>query len=161
MEASASRRLRGQLLAPLAGIQPAEVRSPLRRMRHAPTRVLCTRRTPRESRAKWRSMLTYDALFPRYVRARILLEDANTGCVASFGDKLCIILCRFSRAEHQLVLPLWHPDQQPSNTLKELIDWHTSAFASNKGARLSGDALEWKEDKEMWLKLIANGEAGI
>jgi len=97
----------------------------------------------------------------RYVRARILLEDANTGCVASFGDKLCIILCRFSRAEHQLVLPLWHPDQQPSNTLKELIDWHTSAFASNKGARLSGDALEWKEDKEMWLKLIANGEAGI
>ena len=46
VEASASRRLRGQLLAPLAGIQPAEVRSPLRRMCHAPTRVLRTRRTP-------------------------------------------------------------------------------------------------------------------
>ena len=69
VEASASRRLRGQLLAPLAGIQPAEVRSPLRRMRHAPTRVLCTRRTPRESRAKWRSMLTRRCPLPQ-VRAR-------------------------------------------------------------------------------------------
>jgi len=86
----------------------------------------------------------------RYVRARILLEDPNTGCVASFGDSLCVILTRFSRAEHSLVLPLWHPDQQPKSTFEDLIAWHAKSFY--KGARLSGGGLEWNEDREMWVK---------
>lgn len=38
----------------------------------------------------------------RFVRARILLEDPSLGCVASFDDALCVILCRFSKAEHQV-----------------------------------------------------------
>jgi len=42
----------------------------------------------------------------RVIRARILLEDANTGCVACSEDALCVILCRFSKAEHQLILPV-------------------------------------------------------
>jgi len=86
-----------------------------------------------------------------------LLEDANTGCVASFGEKLCVILCRFSRAEHQLVLPLWHPDQAPAETFEALIEWHSKSFSSNTGARLSGSRLEWKEDRDEWVK-VANGD---
>ena len=43
----------------------------------------------------------------RYVRARILLEDAGVGCIASFDDGLCVFLCRFTKAEHSLLLPLW------------------------------------------------------
>ena len=40
------------------------------------------------------------------ISQRILLEDANTGCVACSEDALCVILCRFSKAEHQLILPV-------------------------------------------------------
>ena len=39
----------------------------------------------------------------RFVRARILLEqDASLGCMAAMEDSLCVILCRFSKAEHQV-----------------------------------------------------------
>jgi hypothetical protein len=38
----------------------------------------------------------------RFVRARILLEDPSIGGVASFDDKLTIILTRFNKAEHQV-----------------------------------------------------------
>ena len=87
-----------------------------------------------------------------FVRARILLEDENTGCVASFGDSLCVILCRFSRAEHQLVLPLWRPNEVPTKTFEHLIEWHAQSFTG--GARLSGAALEWPDDKRAWMEVI-------
>jgi len=90
---------------------------------------------------------------PRFVRARILLEDANMGCVASFDDSLCVILCRFSRAEHQLLLPLWQSNQVPTDTFQDLIKWHAENFEN--GARISGSALEWPEDRTAWMKSIS------
>ena len=38
----------------------------------------------------------------RYVRARLLLEEPSLGCVAINDDRLNVILCRFSAAEHQV-----------------------------------------------------------
>lgn len=97
----------------------------------------------------------------RFVRARILLEDPSTGCVASFGDSLCVILCRFSRAEHQLILPLWMPPGADEDVrsvrrshLQSLVQWHGKNFY--KGAVLSGSNLEWPEDREDWSKAIAD-----
>merc|ERR1711998_509280 len=41
----------------------------------------------------------------RYVRARILLEDPGVGCIASSSDEgFNVILCRFTKAEHSLLL---------------------------------------------------------
>ena len=93
----------------------------------------------------------------RFVRARILLEDASVGAVASHGDSLCLILCRFSRAEHQLLLPLWQTDHVPGKTFEDLIRWHGDRF--EKGARLSGARLETAEDKSAWTDII--GGKGI
>lgn len=89
----------------------------------------------------------------RFVRARILLEDANMGCVASFDDSLCVILCRFSRAEHQLLLPLWQSNQVPTETFQDLIKWHAENFEN--GARISGNTLEWPEDRTAWMKITS------
>jgi len=84
----------------------------------------------------------------RFVRARILLEDGNVGSVAGFGDsQLCVILCRFSQAEHEMCLPLWHPDMSQSKTFAELIAWHKEAFPER---RLSGAKLEWAQDRAAW-----------
>ncbi|KAL1518637.1 hypothetical protein AB1Y20_002925 [Prymnesium parvum] len=98
-----------------------------------------------------------DALLPtskermkRYVRARILLEDPNIGCIASCDDAgFNVILCRFTKAEHSLLLPLWQPtvsDGRPK-TFKTLAQWHQDKFDD---ARLSGGALEWTEDRKAW-----------
>ena len=124
----------------------------------------------------------------RYVRARILLEDANVGCIASFDDdSLCVvrplppsaatslappnprtpaldpprraqpsrpqILCRFSRSEHQLILPLWRGGQDPSRTFSNIRQWHAECFPD--GARLSGKALEWADDRTAWNNAAA------
>ena len=62
------------------------------------------------------------------------------------------VICRFSRSEHQLLLPLW-----PSNcvdrtkTLSNLVQWHQERFPD--GARLSGKHLETPEDQSAWNKL--------
>lgn len=85
----------------------------------------------------------------RFVRARILLEDPSIGGVASFDDKLTIILTRFNKAEHQLVLPLWQPTSEPPKAFKDLVGWHKEYFGNNPEApRLSGSHLE--ADKAAW-----------
>jgi len=88
----------------------------------------------------------------RFVRARILLEDPSLGCVASFDDSLCVILCRFSGAEHQLLLPLWQPtcDDAADSVFNDLKEWHAGCFGANAGPRLSGAHLE--RDQEAWAK---------
>merc|ERR1719375_2946500 len=80
----------------------------------------------------------------RFVRARILLEDPSLGCVASFDDSLCVILCRFSKAEHQLVLPLWQPTcREHGRIFGDLRAWHKELFSGASDApRLSGARLE-------------------
>lgn len=87
----------------------------------------------------------------RFVRARILLEEPSTGCISSFDDSLCVILCKFSKAEHQLLMPLWHPDVSESTVFENLLAWHKEAFGS-QGARLSGARLEWQGDRAAWAK---------
>eukprot|EP00320_Phaeocystis_rex_P020376 CAMPEP_0119062346 /NCGR_PEP_ID=MMETSP1178-20130426/5940_1 /TAXON_ID=33656 /ORGANISM="unid sp, Strain CCMP2000" /LENGTH=152 /DNA_ID=CAMNT_0007043617 /DNA_START=28 /DNA_END=486 /DNA_ORIENTATION=- len=84
----------------------------------------------------------------RFVRARILLESPNTGCIASFDDSLSVVICRFSRSEHQLLLPLWPGDVDPAKTLANLRRWHREQFAD--GARLSGKHIESPEDQAAW-----------
>merc|ERR550537_482558 len=80
----------------------------------------------------------------RFVRARILLEDQSLGCVASFDDSLCVILCRFSRAEHQLLLPLWQPSCSTAagRVFSDLRTWHSQCFSGEDAPRLSGSKLE-------------------
>ena len=87
----------------------------------------------------------------RYVRARILLEDPSLGCVASCDDNLSIILCRFSRAEHQLLLPLWQPSAQAQPIFKDLVAWHQECFGKEDGPRLSGSKLE--SERSVWNDL--------
>merc|ERR1719482_1515497 len=89
----------------------------------------------------------------RFVRARILLEDPSLGCVASYGEELCVILCRFSRAEHQLVLPMWHPSTAANQVFKDLKEWHADSFSADAAPRLSGAHLE--RDQEKWADLSA------
>jgi len=90
----------------------------------------------------------------RVIRARILLEDANTGCVACSEDALCVILCRFSKAEHQLILPLWNPEVERPKTFGKLIAWHQERFnlPGEQAPRLSGAALEWEDDRKAWAE---------
>ena len=87
----------------------------------------------------------------RFVRARILLEESpSLGCVASFDDALCVVLTRFSKAEHQLLLPLWQPNgSEPSSVFKDLVSWHKECFGVVDDApRLSGSHLE--ADQDAW-----------
>jgi len=91
----------------------------------------------------------------RVIRARILLEDANTGCVACSDGTLCVILCRFSKAEHQLIMPLWQPDNESrAKTFEQLIAWHTERFsaAGEETPLLSGSQLEMEEDRKAWAQ---------
>ena len=134
----------------------------------------------------------------RFVRARILLEEPNTGCIASFDDSLSVVraaprsrqhalpcaaaaphpkhmgpaitripepdrrprigraqvVCRFGRAEHQLLLPLWPSgeldERERTKTLHNLVEWHRERFPD--GARLSGKCLEAPEDQTAWTR---------
>lgn len=90
----------------------------------------------------------------RFVRARILLEqDQSLGCMAAMQDKLCIILCRFSKAEHQLLLPLWQPDQSSGDVFEDLVNWHSESFGGAPDApRLSGVMLE--SDRAAWEEVL-------
>lgn len=88
----------------------------------------------------------------RFVRARILLEDPSLGCVASFDDALCVILCRFNKAEHSLLLPLWRPEAEATQIFKDLSTWHKEHFSlSETPPRLSGAHLE--ADAEAWNQI--------
>jgi hypothetical protein len=92
----------------------------------------------------------------RYVQARILLEDQNTGCVACSDDSLCVFLCRFSKTEHQLVLPLWQPDVERSEAFKQLLLWHKERFSvgGEEAPHLSGTKLEWADDRQAWSQSL-------
>ena len=70
------------------------------------------------------------------MRARILLEDPGIGCIASFDDGLNVILCRFTKAEHSLILPLWQPSASSQKLFGNLAKWHQEQFDD---ARLSGE----------------------
>ena len=87
----------------------------------------------------------------RFVRARILLEEPSTGCIASCDDSLAVVITRFSGGEHQLLLPLWPGDGEvdQSQTLANLRRWHAERFGGD-GARLSGKHLESPEDQAAW-----------
>jgi len=92
--------------------------------------------------------------FKRFVRARILLEDPSCGCIASFDNNLCVVLCKFNPAEHQLLLPLWQPSHEAQSVFKDLRKWHDEAFGSSssqqQGARMSGAHLECEVDRKAW-----------
>jgi hypothetical protein len=95
----------------------------------------------------------------RFVRARILLEDKSTGACATMNEQdhsLCVILTRFSKAEHALLLPLWQPDCEATATFEQLLKWHRERFED--GARLSGMHLEWPEDRAAWAKVCRDAE---
>lgn len=88
-----------------------------------------------------------------FVRARILLEDPSLGCIASSEDSLCLIICRFSKAEHQLLLPLWQPSSSTAgaagHVFADLLKWHGECFGNVPDApRLSGAHLE--SDQQAW-----------
>ncbi len=88
----------------------------------------------------------------RFVRARILLEDPSTGCIACFGDSLSIHLTKFSKAEHQLLLPLWNGQTDARTTFQNMQTWHTERFGASDGlsARLSGAQLIRPDDRQAW-----------
>lgn len=93
----------------------------------------------------------------RFVRARIMLEqDPSLGCFCAFTDEeqgICVILSRFSKAEHQLLLPLWRPSHQSKHTFGELLGWHKERFGGVPDApRLSGAHLE--SDREAWAEVF-------
>jgi hypothetical protein len=93
----------------------------------------------------------------RFVRARILLEDPSTGCIAAIDDNLCVVLTKFNKAEHQLLLPLWQPDAPVGKTFEHLHKWHHERFGSSQGQpgpRISGKSLEYPEDKDAWTKAV-------
>jgi len=96
----------------------------------------------------------------RFVRARILLEDPNTGCCVASSNNggLCVVLCRFSRAEHSLLLPLWHPDLNEMVVFEKLLTWHREHFGSqaSPAPRLSGAHLEWPDDRAAWAKVATD-----
>jgi hypothetical protein len=89
----------------------------------------------------------------RFVRARILLEDKSTGCIATFNEQddsaLCVILTKFNSAEHQLILPLWRQDVSAPKTFGFLRGWHDVRF---KSKLLNGNKLEQVEDREAWAQ---------
>lgn len=99
----------------------------------------------------------------RYVRARILLEDASTGCVAvSVDESTAVCVCRFNKAEHQLLLPLWpatiEDESASKHIFRELLKWHQERFGeSHQGTRLSGALLEIPEDKAAWRAACDEG----
>lgn len=92
----------------------------------------------------------------RFVRARILLEDQSLGCVAAADESsFCLILTRFSKAEHQLLYPLWHPSVSSKQVFEELLTWHKERFGNDPNApRLSGAHLE--SDKDVWTQVISD-----
>ena len=92
----------------------------------------------------------------RFVRARILLEDPGIGSIAALtpDDSFCVFLCRFTRAEHSLLLPLWQPalvDKARSKAFHNLVEWHKERF-DEAGSRITGAKLEWNEDRKAWAE---------
>jgi hypothetical protein len=83
------------------------------------------------------------------VRARILLEDPSVGCVASApgSDGISLILCRFTGAEHQVILPLWQPGSDAGTTFRSLASWHRERLSHKL---LSGAHIERPEDRAAW-----------
>ena len=67
----------------------------------------------------------------RFVRARILLEDPNTGCCVASSNNggLCVVLCRFSRAEHSLLLPVRKARGEPRDSVMVSVSMCVSAGA--------------------------------
>ena len=137
-------------LVPAAAFQPQ--RTSFATFGNAPTKELIRQWQPRPL-----PVADGDAMLPsssenmkRFVRARIMLEsDENCGCVASFENALCVILTRFNGARHELLLPLWHPDVEPSKTFKDLADWHKECFSEVQHPPvLSGSNLEF--DRDAW-----------
>ena len=92
-------------------------------------------------------------VFRRFVRARLLLEDPSVAAIASMqDDALCVILCRFNKAEHSLLLPLWRPEAEATQIFKDLSTWHKEHFSlSETPPRLSGAHLE--ADAEAWNQI--------
>jgi len=109
------------------------------------------------------------------VRARILLEDPSVGCVASApgsdGDDffsqrhtaatrpkppcsllgISLILCRFTGAEHQVILPLWQPGSDAGTTFRSLASWHRERLSHKV---LSGAHIERPEDRAAWAPTL-------
>ena len=56
-----------------------------------------------------------------------------------------------SKAEHQLLLPLWQPSAQAQPIFEDLVAWHRECFGKDDGPRLSGSKLE--SDQKTWTDL--------
>jgi len=113
------------------------------------TKALIKQWSPRPMRVETGSVMLPASTenMQRFVRARILLEDPSVGCVASApgsdGDDffsqrhtaatrpkppcsllgISLILCRFTGAEHQVILPLWQPGSDAGTTFRSLASW--------------------------------------
>jgi len=91
------------------------------------TKALIKQWSPRPMRVETGSVMLPASTenMQRFVRARILLEDPSVGCVASApgSDGISLILCRFTGAEHQVILPLWQPGSDAGTTFRSLASW--------------------------------------
>jgi len=84
----------------------------------------------------------------RFVRARILLEEENTGCIAaSLEGSLSVIICKFDSPEHQLLLPLWQPNTPTAEMFKSMREWHSERLGHKV---LSGSMLDDPVDQRAW-----------
>lgn len=156
------------LLAPASGYSPKGSPTTFATFNNAHTKELIKAWKPRPLPS---AAPQGDGLMPsskdnmrRFVRARILLEDPSCGCVASFNTdktRVSVILCRFTKAEHQLLLPLWQPDTLAAPTFHHLLAWHKESFGGAEAefeAVLSGAKLEWPDDRQAWVE---SGGLGI
>eukprot|EP00965_Chrysotila_dentata_P204768 6182537-Pleurochrysis_carterae.AAC.1 len=86
----------------------------------------------------------------KFVRARILLEQADTGSIATMIDgSLSVIICKFGTPEHLMLLPLWQPNTPSTKAFKELREWHKDRLGHKT---LSGAMLEDIDDRKAWAE---------
>jgi len=115
------------------------------------TKALIKQWSPRPMRVETGSVMLPASTenMQRFVRARILLEDPSVGCVASApgSDGISLILCRFTGAEHQVILPLWQPGSDAGTTFRSLASWHRERLSHKL---LSGAHIERPEDRAAW-----------
>eukprot|EP00310_Coccolithus_braarudii_P025698 CAMPEP_0183356810 /NCGR_PEP_ID=MMETSP0164_2-20130417/45206_1 /TAXON_ID=221442 /ORGANISM="Coccolithus pelagicus ssp braarudi, Strain PLY182g" /LENGTH=147 /DNA_ID=CAMNT_0025530311 /DNA_START=167 /DNA_END=610 /DNA_ORIENTATION=+ len=87
----------------------------------------------------------------RFVRARILLEENGTGCIAaSIDGSLSVVVCKFGE-HNQLLLPLWQPNTPVSEVFKSMRDWHTERLGHKT---LTGAKLNDPDDQMAWAKAM-------
>merc|ERR1712039_112893 len=84
----------------------------------------------------------------RYVQARLLLEDMETGCLFTCDDTLTVFLCKFENPGTRIQLPLWNPSEgrPPVRIFKDLKGWHSQTL----GQQPLSVQFDWPEDRQAW-----------